>query len=218
MGCDEACGRVPPVVYFPLRTGSTGGTPPHREPGLSGLAAVRIVAGLGLPVAVTLAWWKNRGGRESDGPVDGRVDVRTRPRPSRRELAEMIGGDDSLAYLDLSSRSIKRSDLSGRSLAEADATRADFTQSKLTGADLSDAKLDFADMSGCDMRGADFSGASLVETSLWNADLRGADLSSCKNIVMANLRRARYDRSTRWPPGFDPSSQGAVSDSQSGRR
>ncbi|MGD2060243.1 MAG: pentapeptide repeat-containing protein, partial [Acidimicrobiia bacterium] len=94
----------------------------------------------------------------------------------------------------------------------------DLSQSNLSGADLSDARLDFADMSGCDMRGVDLSGASLVETSLWNADLRGADLSRCKNIVMANLRRARYDRSTRWPAGFDPSSQGAVSDSQAGRR
>ena len=74
------------------------------------------------------------------------------------------------------------------SLVAAEASRADFD-----GADLSNARLDDADLRGANLRGADLRGASLLRT-----DLRGA----------------LYDRSTRWPEGFDLTGMGLVSSSE----
>jgi uncharacterized protein YjbI with pentapeptide repeats len=105
---------------------------------------------------------------------------------------------------------MRKVDLRGRNLTKSDFSGARLKQARLANANLSWALLDFADMTDTDLRGANLTGASLVETTLWNADLRGADLSSCRNIIMANLRRARYDDSTRWPRALDPMTLGAV--------
>ena len=74
----------------------------------------------------------------------------------------------------------------------------------LSGQDLSGADLSHTSLMDANLRGADLSGASLEGAYMNSADLHGADLTS------ANLFRACYDKATRWPDGFDPTTRGAI--------
>lgn len=212
-------GRAPPFGFLFCRVLRHGGASrPLLQP-MSWMAFARITPALLLPAALTAAWWQRRASPESGddhprpGPdsegADVSVDVQPRMRPSRRELARMVREGSSLEGTDLRHARLRGSDLRDRSLADADLSRGDLRGATLTRADLSNAVLDFADLADCDLRDALLVGASLVETSLWKADLRGADLSGVRNIVMANLKRARYDSSTTWPRGVDPDELGA---------
>ena len=65
-----------------------------------------------------------------------------------------------------------------------------------------------------DLRGANWQGRSpgavdLRGVKLCRADLRGADLREAR-LEGADLGLARYDRFTRWPPGFAYARSGAV--------
>jgi Pentapeptide repeats (8 copies) len=76
---------------------------------------------------------------------------------------------------------------------------------------LMDAKLDGAFLFGANLCGAWLNRASLVGAELSgailrNAELQEADLSKGK-MEAADLTGARYDKDTRWPPGFDPKSR-----------
>jgi uncharacterized protein YjbI with pentapeptide repeats len=62
---------------------------------------------------------------------------------------------------------------------------------------------------GKDLRGAVLAGADLRGADLTGKDLRGANLTGAW-LEGANLRGALYDRSTRWPAGFDPRAHGAI--------
>jgi uncharacterized protein YjbI with pentapeptide repeats len=64
---------------------------------------------------------------------------------------------------------------------------------RLLRARLRNAQLRFSSLRNADLRGADLRGADLR-----NSDLRGA-----------RLQGARYNRTTRWPAGFDPERSGA---------
>lgn len=101
--------------------------------------------------------------------------------------------------------------------------RADLFGADLSGVDLSGVVLSGADLSGAnlieaDLFGADLSGADLIRADLFGADLSGADLSranlsgtnlSGANLSGANLYRAKYNRLTNWPDGFNPKEAGA---------
>jgi hypothetical protein len=76
------------------------------------------------------------------------------------------------------------------------------------------ANLQCADLSRTDLRetrldGANLRGAALTSADLREASLRGADLTEA-DLTRAVLHGATYDRSTRWPEGFDPAVSGAV--------
>lgn len=65
------------------------------------------------------------------------------------------------------------------------------------GADLRGAVLPFAPL-----RDARLGGANLERATLQGADLQRADLFRA-NLTGARLRGVRYDRTIRWPTGFD---------------
>jgi hypothetical protein len=81
---------------------------------------------------------------------------------------------------------------------------ADLSNAGLSGADMSHAQLFEADLHGADLRGVNLNDANLNSTNLSAANLNGADLGNAK------LYKAKYDRHTQWPEGFDPAAAGAV--------
>lgn len=115
--------------------------------------------------------------------------------------------------------------LASATLRAADLTDADLRDAVLPGVDLTGARL-----LGADLRGAlawpadeaptrfqrallifaDLSGAELAEADLRKAILGGAQFCNAHGLGRANLKGALYDRTTRWPPGFDPGSHGAL--------
>ena len=70
-------------------------------------------------------------------------------------------------------------------------------------------RLSYAELRGADLRHADLRAANLLDADLGKADLRGANLSSTRHLGSTVLRRARFDRTTQWPVGFDPDAAGA---------
>jgi uncharacterized protein YjbI with pentapeptide repeats len=98
-------------------------------------------------------------------------------------------------------------------------------RANLAGANLHSANLRLAQLRGVNLRGADLAGASLSRAWLMSADLTGANLAAADltNVGLgayfqwrpparlggANFTGARYNRYTRWPPGFDPHKHGA---------
>jgi uncharacterized protein YjbI with pentapeptide repeats len=69
--------------------------------------------------------------------------------------------------------------------------------------------LSYAELRGADLRGADLRAANLLDADLGRTDLRGANLSSARHLASTVLRRARFDRRTQGPTGFDPERSGA---------
>lgn len=180
---------------------------------MSGIGLARGISGLALPTALAIAWWRRRTPAADRSPSNASAaqSLATRGvRPGRRELRGLIRDGANLSKLELRGVSLAKADLSGRCLAGSDLSRARLSGAGLRDADLSDTTLDFADLSGADLRRASLSGASLLEASLYGADLRGADLSRCRNLIMANLRRAIYDTTTKWPERLDTRPLGAI--------
>ena len=123
-------------------------------------------------------------------------------------------------------------DLSGADLSGATLTSCDLTRAELRRLRPRWATLDRCDLSGADLRGSDLSqchllhprfqgadlrdlaGVGVVKCGVFDgADLRGANFGSFRDDgtpPKTSFRGARYDRYTRWPPGFDPVAEGAV--------
>ena len=113
------------------------------------------------------------------------VDVVDLPRLCRESMTEA-----NLYRADLRRADLYRADLYRADLRWANLYRADLRWANLYRADLYRADLRWADLRWADLRGAD----------LRVADLRGAD-----------LRRARSDKWTTWPDGFDADQSGVRS-------
>lgn len=175
---------------------------------MSAATLLRGISGVALPALALITLRRRRAAHSSDAEQE--TQPSSLSAPSTAEVRRLIDDESSLARLNLSGIDLRRADLRGRDLRQSDLSYARLSKARLSDADLSQSSLDFSDMTGCDLRGASLIGASLIETSLWDADLRGADLSQCRNIVMANLRRARYDSTTRWPARLDPKELGAM--------
>lgn len=175
----------------------------------SPLMLIRAVGGLAIPAALGVAYVKRHRSGRADSAIETTETSSTIRLPAP-ELRRLLTTGADLTGVDLSGSRLSRMDLSGRSLVRVDLSRASLKDSLLRGCDLTEARLDHADLTRADLREATLTGASLLETTLWQADLSGADLSSCRQMVMANLRRARFDTATRWPPGFEPISAGAI--------
>lgn len=119
-------------------------------------------------------------------------------------------------------------DLTKADMREADLTGADFRKAKLAYTNYSYATLTDTNFEGVDLSSAVFYVTTLRGANLRNlkgigpvkfckcqgADLRGANLS--KMVVGTtkdqhpNFTKAKYDKDTRWPAGFDPVDAGAV--------
>jgi len=111
--------------------------------------------------------------------------------------------DVDLEGADLSEAILDTSCMAGTNLRAAILTGARMYRVSLVGADLTNASLSGANLAGADMVGAslrraDLSGADLDAANLINADLRGADLTG------ATLIGIYWDRTTKWPRGFEP--------------
>ena len=89
--------------------------------------------------------------------------------------------------------------LAGADLREADLSRVNLKKANLRGACMIKVKLFEANC-----RGADLRDANLQDALLAGADLRWARLDG------ARLTGTVYDKSTRWPKGFDPAKHGSA--------
>ena len=116
--------------------------------------------------------------------------------------------------------------LTGANMTSADLSGADFRKAKVDQMYLWDTNLAGANMEGLDLsvaygfhgvnlRGANLKKVTLTkvnECSFFGADLRGANLTQMKDVsrIKSNFRKAKYDKATSWPKGFDPVEAGAV--------
>jgi uncharacterized protein YjbI with pentapeptide repeats len=160
-----------------------------------------------MPMALGAVYIKRRRVRRGRRPEP--VTEPRHPRLGYQEFKRRLEEGADLSGADLTEARLDRMDLRNARLSGLNLFRASLRRAALSGADLSASRLDYADFSGADMRGANLTGASLLETIFWEADLSGADLSGSRQLVMAGFRRARFDATTRWPPGFDPQAAGA---------
>ena len=115
------------------------------------------------------------------------------------ELSNADLRDVNLSGSTLVSANLTESNLTKANLKETDLSMANLHESKLIEAILQNANLQEADLSGADLRGANLSGAKLT---------RGD--ATIDKMFPINLSRAKYNKTTIWPEGFDPTKWGAV--------
>jgi uncharacterized protein YjbI with pentapeptide repeats len=114
--------------------------------------------------------------------------------PVTRGLIEIRDRERGVVLCRVDRNTLEGADLSGTNLPYAALTGAN-----LHLASLRRARLWGAELIGADLRGADLRGANLGHANLEGAKLAGINLDGC-----------RYNASTRWPDGFDPSEWGAL--------
>jgi uncharacterized protein YjbI with pentapeptide repeats len=172
----------------------------------------QVIGGATLPTVVAVAvigsrWRRsNSTGDRSQRTTDD-SGLELLHRRALREFLE-LGGDPKRVLL--RSARLDGVDLSDRNMQHVDLSYSSMRKSVLAHTRLAGARLDYADLTGADLQHADLAGASMVDTNLWRADLRGANLGACGTAGSANLRKALYDKTTLWPPGFDPTIAGAL--------
>ncbi len=124
-----------------------------------------------------------------------------------------LGLGETFIGIDLRNR-----DLSGFYLATKNFSGAKFDGADLRGTNLSGANLSFATLTGADLRGAKLSATQLTPSE-YLAPGEGLTPGSIsfggKPLADAitqgiTIRGAKYDSSTEWPEGFEPSKGGAV--------
>ena len=180
------------------------------------LVLIRGVAYLAMPLALGLATVQRRRARAAageDDPPDSAQHDDVPHRPTRAQMKERRaylerGGNPR--SVDLRHSNLDRAHLAKMDLEGVDMSHASLNGTSLEASRLTGTTLDYADLSRADLRNADLSQSSLLEANLWKADLRGANLASCRGIAMANLRGAKYDMKTTWPPRYDPTASGAI--------
>lgn len=174
---------------------------------------LRGLGGLALPAVTVVGALGRR--RTTGTPALDEVDPqddgeRRRPRPRRRDLQSLGADLDRLRDFDLRGADLRGLPLAGADLSGLDLRHARLRRTVLRETSFGYAALDYADLSGADLRGADLTGASLLEADLCGADLRGVDLRTTRQLAMANLRSTRTDRTTKWPQGFIPVTDGPL--------
>ncbi len=131
----------------------------------------------------------------------------------KRDLRLMLGTGDSFVGIDLRSQ-----DLSGFYLAGKDFSGAKFDGGDLRGTNLSGTNLSYTSFAETDLRGAKFNATMLTpSTTLYpspglapGAIAPGGTPLRDATLQAIALVGAKYDSSTEWPEGFDPSAHGAV--------
>lgn len=109
---------------------------------------------------------------------------------------------------DLRKADLRDLDLSGARLGGSTLAGSAMSNARLVAARLVNVDLTNAIATHADFRDAVFWRANLARANLTSGNLVGADLSSA-DLRAASLDGCMYSRTTRWPPGFDPSSRGA---------
>lgn len=127
-------------------------------------------------------------------------------------LADSLEGR-ALAGLDLRriqlpSRRMANVNLRMAHLEDANLQRAYLQEANLSMTHMEGAVLEWAHLEGAHLQGAHLEGAHLEGTYLELANLKGAHLEGAF-LEGAHLEGVRYDKSTRWPSGFTPSSKAA---------
>lgn len=114
---------------------------------------------------------------------------------------------------------LENADLRGVFAEGVDFCNVDLTEADLSGAYLFGANMNHARLNNAKLVGADLTGAKLIGADLCGADLSDAVLADVvlsgvddKEDVLAVFVQAKYDRSTKWPLGFDPKNAGAIID------
>lgn len=139
-------------------------------------------------------------GADLDGAnLEGACLVATRPDRSRMRQARLAHA--RLDYADLA-----EADLSDADLRHTLMRRTGLCHADLRSADFGDCWMDETDLRGADLRGADLSGALVLRPNPRD----GSTLVRDPGLPGVKLAGARYDASTRWPPGFQPGRRGAV--------
>jgi hypothetical protein len=143
----------------------------------------------------------------SSVPDDARANLQTVTRNELRVIVEEGQGLDGidLERADLSDGHLDGVDFSHLSLFKARLGGATMTRCRMVATDLS-----YAQLRGVDLRNADLRAANVLEADLGRANLCGADLSSTRHHSSAVLRKARFDRTTKFPHGFDAEAAGAI--------
>lgn len=123
------------------------------------------------------------------------------------EEANLAGADLREANVSGSATRLRGAVLTGADLTRAVLRSAQLAKTDLSHATLAGAKLGGSDLRGANLREALFTGADLRLALLTGADARGtifsADLRSAL-LEGAALRNIKWDRTTRWPPKFNP--------------
>jgi hypothetical protein len=111
-----------------------------------------------------------------------------------------------LAFIDVTQQPIQLDglNLQGANLSNANLAFHPLNHSDLSGAKLNGANLHAAELKWANFTGADLSGAKLTFTILSAATLTDATLTG------TDLTKARYDKNTVWPVGFNPEAAGAI--------
>jgi uncharacterized protein YjbI with pentapeptide repeats len=94
--------------------------------------------------------------------------------------------------------------LQGAQLQRADLREANLTDSSLYGAKFIGAQLQDAHVVHSFAWNAEFEGADLSGTDFTRTALRAADFRGAKNLDKARLQGSCWDRTTKWPEGFEP--------------
>jgi uncharacterized protein YjbI with pentapeptide repeats len=127
------------------------------------------------------------------------------------KLSKCSFRDANLLSATFSEAEMKECDFRGATLANSSFQEADLAKANLEGVDLTSVSFQNAKLRGAKLRKAkgftDFTRADLRE-----ADLRGANMLGMKDYggTTAKFTGAKYDKSTRWPKGFDVEASGAV--------
>ena len=115
---------------------------------------------------------------------------------------QVVGG--RFDGMDLSGTIFRKSNLSGSIFNGATMVKANLAVCRLKMAKFKKANLAQADFRGSDLSQADFSGANLSGCDLnaaflEGANLTGANLSTAKGLILSQIRRAKYDKTTKLP-------------------
>lgn len=176
---------------------------------MSALVALRALPALAAPLAlVRQRRWRRgatQGAREHGGEPEP---VLAGQRVSRRAIRARIRQGDDLRGVDLRRTDLSGLDLSRIALSGRDLSGAYLRRSSLAGCELVRTNLSFADLSGADLAGCDLTGACLLDADLTGASLVGANLRFAREVGVAALRGATYDRDTTWPSSVDPRRHG----------
>ncbi|WP_336711063.1 pentapeptide repeat-containing protein [Arthrobacter sp. USHLN218] len=111
--------------------------------------------------------------------------------------AKMVSAD--LEKSDLRFIHLQRAQLHTADLRQANLTSSSLFDTKFIDANLQDAQVMHSFAQEAEFTGADLNGTDFDGTALQAADFRGA-----KNLDKATLQGSCWDRTTKWPDGFQP--------------
>lgn len=104
----------------------------------------------------------------------------------------------------------------GTDFSGSDLSNAYFTGASISGCDFTEAKLSGSSFDRANITSVVFDHAQLADPShllvaiFSNTRLSGVDFSTAQGTEFAVFTGASYDKSTKWPPTFDPVKAGAI--------